>query len=141
MSVDVITLGKAGVLKDPDAKIDYLMCCYFFTKYSQTTLFPGMLTSLTKTIQMYGNDPISIRREIQSDLSNFLKKFFTTAAVEVKIEDSGDDPGINLLIDAIVSDGDSIIPSSRSVGYSLMTKDSTLKSIVDVTNGKTIYSA
>jgi len=132
MSVNVITLGKEGKLDDPDLKIDYIMNCYFFSKYSQSTLFAGKITSLTKVIQMYGDDAISIRKEVEESLQAFLNKFFTTASVEVTVEDTGVNPGIKLQINAIVSDGASISPNSYSVGYSLMVKDSTLKSILNI---------
>ena len=141
MSIDVITLGQSGVIADPDRKIDYLMCVFFFAKHSQSIYYPGMVSSLTKIIQMYGDDPVQIRKELESDLQVFLRQWFTTAAISVTVEDTGDNPGIKLLIDAIVSDGTSISPSSRSVGYSLLTKDSTLKSILNTTNGKELYPA
>lgn len=130
MSVSVITLGKEGKLDDPDLKIDYLMNCYFFSKYSQSVLYAGKVTSLTKVIQEFGNNPGSIKREIEDTLQTFLAKFFTTASVEVTAEDG--EPGIKLQINAIVSDGDSISPNSYSVGYSLMVKDSVLKSILNI---------
>lgn len=140
MSVRVITLGKEGLVSDVDRSIDYVMCCFFFSKFSQSTLYSGKVTSLTKIIQLYGDDPVMIRKEIEAELQKFLGRYYTTVTVEVTIEDSGDDPSINLLINAIVSNGDSISPNSTSVGYSLATKNSILKSIVDVTNGDTIYS-
>ena len=130
MSVSVITLGKEGKLDDPDLKIDYLMNCYFFSKYSQSVLYAGKVTSLTKVIQEFGNNPGSIKREIEDTLQTFLAKFFTTASVEVTVDDG--EPGIKLQINAIVSDGDSISPNSYSVGYSLMVKDSVLKSILNI---------
>lgn len=140
MSINVMTLGKEGVLRDPDLKIDYLMCCFFFSKYSQSTLFRGRVSSLMKLIQMYGNHPVSIQQELEASLQSFLAKWFTTASVSVNI-DPDVDPGISLRINAIVSDEDSIDTDPRSVGYSLMTKDSMLKSIVNITNGKTIYQS
>lgn len=138
MSVNVITLGKEGKLEDPDLKIDYLMCCFFFSKAHQTTLFLGKITSLPQIIQQYGSSPNSIREAVETSLAAFLNKFFTTAAVEVTVEDS--EPGIKLQINAIVSDEASISPSSYSVGYSMLVKDSMLKSILNIQSRKELLT-
>jgi len=139
MSVDVITLGKEGLIADVDRKVDYLMCCYFFSKHSQTTFYVGQISSLTKIIQMYGDDAIDVTRELQLDLQEYLQKFFTSVQVEIKADDT--DPGISLQIDAIVSDGESINTNPTSVGYSLSINNSKLKSIVNMTNEVTVYNA
>lgn len=139
MSVDVITLGKEGTIADVDRKVDYLMCCYFFSKHSQTTFYMGKVSSLTKIIQMHGDDAIDVTRELQLDLQEFLQKFFTSVQVEIKADDT--EPGISLQIDAIVSDGESINTNPTSVGYSLSINNSKLKSIVNMTNEVTIYNA
>lgn len=139
MSTGVATLGKEGVINDVDRKIDYLMCCFFFSKFSQSTLYRGRVTSLGKLLQMYGDNDLNIREEIETSLKAFLVKFFTTVNVTVTIEDNGDNPGIKLLLEAIVSDETSITPVSTSVGYSLLTKDSKLKSIIRQMDGATVY--
>ena len=141
MAIKVFTLGKAGAVEDIDLKIDYLMCCYFFSKYSQTTYFLGNVHSLTKIIQQYGNDPYTIASQLKRDLYNFLSLGFTTVNVDVTLDTTTVGPGINLLINGIVSDGDSIDVDSRSIGYSLSTKDSNLKSILDIVNDKTVYQS
>lgn len=138
MSVDVITLGKEGFIADVDRKVDYLMCCFFFSKHSQSTLYRGNITSLTKQIQLYGSDEIDIVKELQQTLQDFLAKFFTSVTVEIKPDET--DPGISLQIDAIVSDGTSIDINPTSVGYSLSINNSKLKSIVNIKTSETIYS-
>jgi hypothetical protein len=141
MSITVLTLGKAGGVQDIDLKIDYLMCSYFFSKYSQTTYFAGNIKSLTKIIQQYGNDPFAIASELKKDIYNFLSLGFTNVSIDVTLDTTTTGPGINLLINGIVSDGDSIDVDSRSIGYSLSTKDSNLKSILDIVNDTTVYSS
>lgn len=141
MSVRVATLGKQGFTSDTDQNIDYLMCCFFFSKYSQSTLYRTKVFSLTKLIQLYGDDPYAIRKELEGALQEFLGKFFTSASVTVGLEDTGNDPGISLLITAIVSNGDGLEANGTSVGYSLVTKNSKLKTITDRNNGTAIYSA
>lgn len=139
MSVNVITLGKEGKLEDPDKRIDYLMCSFFFSKYSQSTLYQGRISSLTKIIQEFGNNPVDIRGAVESKLQVFLAKYFTTASVECTVDEDGGS-GIKLQINPIVSDTESLSPNSYSVGYSLLIKDSQLKSITNSTNGTQLLS-
>jgi hypothetical protein len=141
VTTNILGLSKEGVIADIDVKIDYLMCCFFFAKHSQTTLYRENITSLAKIIQQFGDDDLTIPGEIQQELQKFLARFFTTATVTVSIEEDDSDPGINLKIDAKVTDTTTAGTVSTSIGYSLTTRDSALKSIVNVSNGTLVYSA
>lgn len=141
MSTSILGLGKEGVISDIDIKIDYLMCSFFFAKHSQTTLYRNNITSLAKIIQLYGDDDLTIPGEIQSELQKFLAKFFSSASVNVSVENDGDDPGINLKVEATVTDSTAAGITSTSVGYALTTRDSALKSIVNVSNGTIVYTS
>lgn len=140
MAVRVATLGPEGLLNDIDRCIDYAMCCFFYSKHSQTVLYRGKITSLTKLIQMYNNDPSAIRIEIESKLGAYLRRYFDSASVTVKLEENGDDPGIKLQIDAIISTNENVNVNATSVGYSLYTRDSKLKSLLNLSNGETLIS-
>lgn len=141
MPTAIPTLGKEGFIEDIDNKIDYLMCCYFFSKYSQSVICRNTVISLGKDIQKHGNNEVNLREAIESSLRAYLIESFATVEVSVKIEDSGDEPGIKLLVEAIVSDADTITPNSVSVGYSLMTRDSKLKSIINALTGESLYQS
>lgn len=141
MSTSILGLGKEGVIADIDIKIDYLMCSFFFAKHSQTTLYRDNVTSLAKIIQLFGDDDLTISGEVQSELQKFLAKFFSSATVIVTVEDDGDDPGISLKVEASVTDSTAAGSTSTSVGYSLTTRDSALKSIVNVSNGTVVYTS
>jgi hypothetical protein len=140
MSTSILGLGKEGVIADIDIKIDYLMCSFFFAKHSQTTLYRDNVTSLAKIIQLYGDDDLTIAGEVQSELQKFLGKFFSSATVNVSVEEDGDDPGINLKVEATVTDSTASGTTTASVGYSLTTRESALKSIVNVSNGTVVYT-
>lgn len=137
----VATLGMEGFLEDINLKIDYLMCCYFYSKFKQSTLYRDKIVSLSKTLQMHGHDAIEAKMAMQADLQDYLSKFFTTAFAEVTNLTAEDDPGINLQINAIVSEQGTIEGNSVSVGYSVFSKDSMLKQLINRSNGTTIYSA
>lgn len=141
MAKKVATLGMEGFLEDINLKIDYLMCCYFYSKFKQTTLYRGRIISLSKTLQMNGHDAIDAKNAIQADMQSFLEKFFTTTQVEVLNLTKETDAGINLQIDAIVSEQGSVEGNSVSVGYSVFSKNSMLKQLVNRSNGTVIYSA
>lgn len=137
----VATLGMAGFLEDINLKIDYLMCSYFYSKFKQSTLYRGRIISLSKTLQMNGHDAVDAKNAIQADLQGLLEKHFTSAVVEVLNLTTESDPGINLQIDAMVSEQGSIGNNSVSVGYSIFSKDSVLKQLVNRSNGTVMYSA
>ena len=133
MSVPVLTIS--GVIEDMDRKIDYLMCTFFFAKYSMTTYYPGEVFSLTKFLQLYGDNPIEIRSELERNLTKFMQQWFTSVQFTVKVVEDDTTPDIKLTIDGIVSDASSINSDSRSIGYSLITKDANLVRITDMLNG------
>lgn len=141
MAKKVATLGMEGFLEDINLKIDYLMCCYFYSKFKQTTLYRGRVVSLSKTLQMNGHDAVDAKNAIQADMQGFLEKFFTTTQVEVLNLTKESDSGINLQIDAIVSEQGSVEGNSVSVGYSVFSKNSMLKQLINRSNGTVIYSA
>lgn len=141
MAAGVATLGLEGIVRDPNAQVDYLMCCFFFTQVSQGNIFQN-LTSLPKLIQEFGNNQTLIRKEVEDTLNVFLRRYFQSVSVAVRATDEAY-PGISLQIEAIVSTGPDIEQNSVSVGYSLLTRDSQLKRIVRDNNGDTdvIYTA
>ena|SRR5690554_1100332 len=141
MSANIMGLGKEAVIADPDAKIDYLMCTFFFAKHSQTTLCQGKVTSLPKILQEWGDHPVYVMKYIEEELQKFLGRFFTTVYVTVRSDNDDETTDITtLILDLIVSDEKSVDLSSRSVGYSLQTKDSKFVSIMNMTSGQKLYS-
>lgn len=140
-TTSILGLGKEGVITDIDIKIDYLMCSFFFAKHSQTTLYRNNITSLAKIIQLYGDDDLTIPGEVQTELQKFLARFFSSATVSVSVENDGDDPGINLKVEATVTDNTASGTTTTSVGYALTTRDSALKSIVNVNTSSVVYTS
>lgn len=141
MAKKVATLGAEGFVEDINLKIDYLMCCYFYSKFKQSTLYRDKIVSLSKTLQLHGHDAIDAKNAIQADLQDYLGKHFTTAQVEVLNMTKDNDPSINLQIEAIVSEQGSVEGNSVSVGYSIFSKNSMLKQLINRSNGTTMYSA
>lgn len=135
MTIRVATLGLEGLTGDLDKMIDYLMCCWFYSKHSQSTIYRGRVSSLMKIIQLYPGDAVGLRQGMEDSLSKFLKRWFNSVTVTVYEEGDGDEPGINLRINAMISPGDDVNVSAVSVGYSLLTNNSELKRLVNLSNG------
>lgn len=139
MTVNTISLSDESVIRDTPRKLDYHMCCFFFSRHSQSVFFRGRIFSLTKLIQEYGNDAAQISNQIQITLYSMLKLRFDTAEVRVTATESGG--SINVVIDASVSDNSDPLSGVVSVGFSLAITDSVLKSILSGLSDRPIYEA
>lgn len=140
MVTRVATLGMKGFVEDIDEQIDYLMCCFFYSKYSQTILFRTRITSLPKIVQMNYNDANGIRTEMKRALEAFLNRSFASSEVTVIETSNDDDPGINLQITAIVSRETATGTISTSIGYALTVRDSKLRQLVNLNSNVTLIS-
>lgn len=139
-STDVLTLGPEGRLSDINLKIDYLMCCFFFSKASQTVLFIDKISSLPKVIQAAGSDEIRVAQDMTDALQAFLSRNFEEVSVDIRVDQSVY-PGISLQMNLMVSDTGSVRTGGTSVGYSLMINDSKLKSLLNITTNKSLIAA
>lgn len=140
MAANIITLGREGVISDPAKIIDWLMCCFFFSKHSQTTLMFGKVTSLTKILQMHTDDPSGLRETLQRRLTAFLERAFTRVQVDVStatLEEEGKG-GISVSLDIIVSNEGDINRGTISVGYSLTYQSTVLREILEKHSGRNL---
>lgn len=142
MSVSLITLGREGIISDPAKKIDWLMCCFFFSKHSQTTMMLGKVISLTKIIQNNTDNPVTLKAALQEQLSRFLSVAFVRVQVDVQtsnMEDEGEGSGgLSVSLDVIVSDEESGDGGSISVGYALTYQSTVLKEILEKHTGRNL---
>lgn len=134
----VPTLDPAGFITGLATKVDKLFLYYFFSKDSQTVLYRGKINSLTKLIQLYGNEPLQIKDQLKQNLTAYLRDFFTDVKVEVDVED-GEGDGIILRLNAMVRDSGAGDADYVSVGWLLATTQSQVRTITDLTNGR-VYS-
>lgn len=138
MSNNLITLGREAVINDTYKKIDWLMCCFFFSKYSQSRLMAGQVISLPKIMQENTDDPVNLKIALQAKLTDYLDKVFSRVIVDVTIEDV-DDSKFVVVLDINVSDVAGGNTPNVSVGYALTYDNSILRGILDRYSGKTIY--
>lgn len=131
----LMTLG--GVITDPQAGLNYIMSCFFFSKYSQTDIYRGNVISLSKIVQQHGDNTVDVATEIERSLQTLLQRYFQVAVVEARAFDDG--ANIEVSIQGHVITEDSTGERRLDLGYSLSAADGTFKNIVDVLNNETIY--
>lgn len=132
----VPTLDPAGFITGLATKVDKLFMYFFFSKASQTVLYRGRIASLTKLIQQYGDDPLQIKDQLQQSLTAYLRDYFADVKVDVQTED-GEGDGIILRLNAMVRDSGSGDADFVSVGWLLTTTQSQVRTITNLTNGRT----
>lgn len=131
----LMTLG--GVITDPQAGLNYIMSCYFFSKYSQSDIYKGNIVSLSKVVQQYGDNTVDIATGIEESLQQLLQRYFDIATVEATAVD--DNANIEVSIQGHVITEDSTGERRLDLGYSLSTVEGSFKNIVDVLNNEKIY--
>lgn len=134
----IITLGREAVISDRYKQLDWVMCCFFFTKYSQSRYFRGRLTSLTKLIQSHTDQPVELARAVQDTLQSYLDRFFDGAMVSAQVEDV-DDANFNLVLDVDVP-SDKTGEAKISMGYALTYESTHLRRILERLSGRVIYN-
>lgn len=134
----IITLGREAVINDRYKQLDWVMCCFFFTKHSQSRYFRGQLTSLTKLLQSYTDQPTELARATQDTLQKYLERFFEGALVSVSVEEVSE-ATFNLIIDVDVP-SDKVNESKISMGYALTYESTHLRRILETLSGRTIYT-
>lgn len=134
MAKNIITLGREAVIIDTHKKIDWIMCCFFFSLHSQSRLFKGNISSLPKVMQRNTDSPGNLKSDLEETLTKYLNKFFPTVFVNVDIEDVNNNDFV-IVLDVDVTDVAGSKPNV-SIGYSLTYKGSRLEKLLDKYTGK-----
>lgn len=132
---NLVTLG--GVITDPRAGLNYIMSCFFFSKYSQTDLYNDNVISLSKIIKRSGDDPTEIESGIESGLTQLLSRYYDT--VQLSVASSDDGANIEVALRGTVTTEDSSGTKRIDLGYVLGSKDGTFNRIIDTLNNETVY--
>lgn len=125
-------MSLKGVITDPQAGLNYIMSCFFFSKHSQTDLFKDNVISLSKIVQQHGDNTTDIAVEIEQKLQVLLQRYFDVAVVEAHATDDG--ANIEVVIRGYVITEDSTGERRLDLGYSLSASEGSFKNIVDILN-------
>lgn len=137
-SFSIATLGREGVITDPAKGLNYIMSCFFFSKFSQTAMYRGKIISLSNIIKQSGDNPLSLVQNLEEGLSELLQRYFKTVDVSVTT-DRSDGPDINVDLKVTVIPNDGGVSDTIDLGYALTVADNTFKSIVNRLNNETLY--
>ena len=131
----LVTLS--GITTDPRAGLNYIMSCFFFSKYSQTDLYRGNVISLAKIIKEYGDDTSDISRAIERNLDILLRRYFPIVILDISARDDG--ANIEVLLKGQVGTRDSTGDVRLDLGYTLSSREGMFKKIVDTLNNEILY--
>lgn len=134
MSIPVPSLSASGWVEDIAEKADRLISYYFVSEDSQSTMYKGNITSLTKEIQEFGNDELELRRVVREHVERFLSRYFDIATVKVSTDKPAPaDPNrTNITLDVIVTQ-DNV---QYSLGRLIQTNNGKITQIADINNFK-----
>ena len=136
-SFSIATLGREGVITDPIKGLNYIMSCFFFSKYSQTALYKGEVISLPHLIKRTAGSSTDLSLGLEKDLTKLLDRYFDSAQVQSTI--IKDDPEIHLDLKVSVIPRDGSLKDTIDLGYALTVGESTFKSIINKMNNEVLY--
>lgn len=83
-------LGPEGWVLSAQKKLDYAMAHAYASDTSQTSLFPGMVSSFSKVVKECQGDLLRARGEIEEMLETYLKRYFNKVDISVYIYETDD---------------------------------------------------
>ncbi len=121
-SPPVPSLSEAGWLLDMPKKADQLLCYYFESDYSQSSLLPnGSVKSFQWTLQRWNNDPDEIISAVSGDLNGLLSPYFESVFVDVQAAvpttgiHAGKDTFLDIRIDVTVAQNGERISLGKAI--------------------------
>ena len=97
-------LGPDGWATSAQKILDYAIAHMYACDASQTALFPGMVSSITKVIKDEQGVLERARGEIEDMITRYLGRYFAKVEVNVSIYDSEDFHRGELVLAAVVTD-------------------------------------
>lgn len=137
--VSIPTLGKEGAITDSVNALNYVMMCFFFSKYSQSAICRGSVISLTKVIQSSGHDANAFMVEVEVKLEELLTRHFHSADVTCSDETPEDESDMRIALDVTVTTGVEGNFKKINLGYALTIGEGQFKRIIDTLNGEALY--
>lgn len=122
-------LDTRGAVTDPVTKFSVLMSHIFIADYNQTSLYPGMVTSLPKIIEEAGSDPATIAATIQRSLSQYLNAYYHSVSVNVAIPNA-DLSALQVKIDIQVEDEGQV----QAQTWQFVSRNNVLANVIAINN-------
>lgn len=107
----VPTLTSAGFVETTGERLDRLLAYYFATEKNQSRVFRDSIVSLKHSIAQHGSEPEILVSLVDSELTNYLQRYFQYVTVNVehrflRTDDAGNEvEGLyELILDVIAGD-------------------------------------
>lgn len=137
MSKNIVVLGKDCVRSSVYEKLDYLMCCFFFSQTRQSTLYRGKIQSLTDVLVKYSDDSLTIGIAIENAVRSTLSSTFDTVTVSTSTVVDRSTGDVSVSLNTSVADADTA--TAVNLGYALTVNGSTLLKIINATYDSILY--
>jgi len=80
-----INLGGKGWLTGTIETLDQCMADFLTAKYSKSELYAGSISSMAYLVGEYGQDPEAFSTQLDSVLTSYLSRWFTTVSVSTAV--------------------------------------------------------
>lgn len=126
------SLSEDGWVTSSQRIADKMLAHFFVSDYSQTIMFPGLITSFPYILAInHGNIP-AICSETRGALENYFSNYFQKVAVSVEDVTDQNNPSraaLSIAIDFVDDTG-----QQYSVGQAIQVVDSVFKKVANIIN-------
>lgn len=102
----VPTLSRAGHLRTPHEKIDWIFSYFLETMQSQSNETRDFNTSFQEILQRTGNDRYLLQDEVKSKLYAMLNRYFPNVTLDVLVTEIPNSGGLSINISGRVTEVD-----------------------------------
>lgn len=102
----VPTLSRAGFLRTPLEKVDWIFAYFLETMKSQSNETREFNVSFQEILQRVGNDRYQLQSEINSGLYGMLNRYFPNVDLRVEVNEIPNSGGLSIVISGRVTEVD-----------------------------------
>lgn len=129
----VPVLGTQSFISDSANKFNQLITDIFVADYNQTLIYPGQVTSISRMLQLSGNDASKIVTIFTSQLRTYFSRYYSNVNVNVSVSDDTDSSKPDaLIIKLVVSIQET--DQESTYGYLLTTASGALDKLIKIVN-------
>lgn len=127
------SLSEDSWITSPDRTADYLFSNFFVADYSQTYMYPGMISSLPWILQSTQGSISEAIREIRRSLNAYFARYFESVEVNVEEVPNEEQPSkvhLSMYVKFLDNTG-----QERVLGKILRLNDTIVEKIIEINNG------
>ena len=133
MSTKIPTLSTIGWVETIEKKGDRVLSYFFTSEYSQSTLYPGKISSLQYLVKEHGQNDVELQSRISDTLDGLLRRYFEQVSVTVRVSNiSPEQPGKLIIRFRCIIRENGV---EYSLGRQVELLDGTLNKISKINNG------